>query len=170
MRHLRWLRLAAICVFLEPAARLSAHAADARAPAAKTPASGDSKARAETSPGNKYRAVLPDGATFELVAVGESPTNKEWWNGDGSPRAMPRQTIHFLNQTQAPKKDANLLSRRFVFKCGCKGDATVAEPAFVGETKESDAGSWSMGILGTKQMESTLSVAILPQSRADGCA
>jgi hypothetical protein len=168
MLALRWLRLFLICVLLaSPGSVLSAIATDAPAPGAKTPTNSDSKARAEARPEDKFRVVLPDGATFELVGVGESLANdKAWWNGDGSARAKPRRVIHFENQTPFSKKDTNLLSRLFVFECMYKGDASVAEPAFVGETKESSAGSWSPAFLGMKQMESTLSVEVLPQSRA----
>jgi hypothetical protein len=74
--------------------------------------------------------------------------------------------IRIANQTPFQTKDANLLSRLFVFECTHKGDASVSEPTFVGETKESSSGSWSTGFLGDEQMRSTLSVEILPQSRA----
>ena len=162
----RWLRLAAICVLLAfPGTLVTAYAADAPAAGTKTPAKGDSKVQTETPPENKFRAVLPDGATFELVSVGDGAANdKPWWIGDGSAPAKPRNRIHFVDQTPGSKKDNNLLSRLFVFECKFKGDATIAEPALVGESTGSSAGSWSTGLLGLQQMESTLSIEIAPQS------
>lgn len=145
----------------------SATAADAPAPGAKTPPRNDSTVHAVATPGNKFGAVLPDGATFELVGVGESEADaKAWWNGDGSPRTKPRHVfrVGMANSTQS---DSNRLKRLFVFECVPKGDASVSDPAFVGETKESGAGSFAPTFLGVKQpTRSTLSVEILPQSRA----
>jgi hypothetical protein len=164
------LRVAAIWVLLAPLGPVvSATAADPQAPGTKTPARDDSKVQAVASPLNKFCAVLPDGATFELLGVGESTANdKAWWNGDGSARAKRnlRNVFRFVNQTPFQAKDANLLNRLFVFECTHKGDASVSEPTLVGETKDSSSGSWSMGLLGSEQMQSTLSVEILPQSRA----
>ena len=65
-----------------------------------------------------------------------------------------------------PQTTENRIKRRFVLVCKHNGDASVTEPAIVGETKESGAGSSTIAFLGVKQTQSTLSVVILPQSRA----
>ena len=148
---------------------MSTAAEDGPVRGVKTPPREGGKAQAETAPENKFRAVLPDGATFELVGVGDAADDKAWWHGDGSPRTRP----HYLTQfqfakipTPFPQTTENRIKRRFVLVCKHNGDASVTEPAIVGETKESSAGSSTIAFLGVKQTESTLSVVILPQSRA----
>ena len=144
---------------------VSATAADTRATGTKTPVRKDSMVPVVTTPRNKFCAVLPDGATFELVGVGESVDGKAWWDGDGSPRAKPRDVFR-IGIGNPSQRDANGLRRLFMFECRPKGDASVSDPAFVGETKESGAGSFSPNVLGVKQTQSTLSVEIVPQSCA----
>ena len=119
---------------------MSTAAEDGPAQGVKTPPREGGKAQAETAPENKFRAVLPDGATFELVGVGDAADDKAWWHGDGSPRTRP----HYLTQfqfakipTPFPQTTENRIKRRFVLVCKHNGDASVTEPAIVGETKES---------------------------------
>src|SRR5580658_9381702 len=49
----------------------SATGTDARAPGSPTPAEDLARIQPKALPENKFRAVLPDGATFELVGVND---------------------------------------------------------------------------------------------------
>jgi hypothetical protein len=146
---------------------VSATAAGTRAPGTKTPVRNDLMVPAVTTPANKFCAVLPDGATFELVGVGESfDDDKAWWDGDGSPRSKPRHVIRVDIGNPFHKKDANGLKRLFAFECKCRAAASVASPTFVGETIDGNSASGSTPFLGVQQTDSILVVEIPRRSRA----
>jgi hypothetical protein len=154
--------VAVICSLLASfGAAVSTTAADTPVPGAKTPARIDLMIKAGAAPANKFCAVLPDGATFELVGVGESAgDDKQWWNADGSPRAKPGHVAQVENHG-----DAGRMCRLFVFACKRKEAASVAEPFFLSET-ESGTSWWFTEDLGSQQTASTLAVDIRLQSRA----
>jgi hypothetical protein len=116
-------------------------------------------------PENKFRAVLPDGATFELVGVNDVLENS-WWSGDGSQRDRPPQMPRPSANGSRAQKPTDQLRRQFVIACHYDQGASVSGPTFMGQSQFGGVGSWGKTIAGKTDNVYILGVGTIPESRA----